>query len=156
MSGARVRHCGACPALLEVYLCQDEFLRVVWEVLGRDDDIMLCDEHCVHRALAVARVLASMTRCTVDYSAVGLHPCITEVWPDDVRQITFVCKDGSPDGWSVHGHFERCLFSRSRVVIPGAGVHVCPTLDPARVWVPVQSQAGSGAERAAGYAPPTT
>ena len=110
----------------------------------------------VHRALAVARVLAPMTRCTVDYSAVGFHPCITEVWPDDVRQITFVCKDGSPEGWSVQGHFERCRFSRSRVVIPGAGVHVCPTLDPARVWVPVQSQARSGAERAAGYAPPVT
>ena len=117
------RCCGACAHLVPEYLRQCGFLKLLWSVLATEADIMLCDEHCVHRSLCLARVLEDMTEAEVSYDAVGYHGCIHEVQgPQGERVPQWKCRYSALRGLGVQGIFERHSFSLGAV--PGAGVYV--------------------------------
>ena len=83
--------CGACGSLMSRYLKQEVFLKCLWQVLGRETSIMLCDDHCVHRALGMARVLELMTCARVSYAGVGLHCCIRDCTGRGRRRLEWFC-----------------------------------------------------------------
>ena len=107
------------------YLQQRSFLKLLWVVLAREADIMLCDEHCVHRALCLARVLEDMTAAAVSYDAMGYHGCIQEVRDEFGRRVPqWECRYSQQREFSTVGVFEGYSFSRGSLA--GAGVHVEP------------------------------
>ena len=117
------RCCGACAHLVPEYLRQCGFLKLLWSVLAKEADIMLCDEHCVHRSLCLARVLEDMTEAEVSYDAVGYHGCIHEAQgPQGERVPQWKCRYSALRGLGVQGIFERHTFSLGAV--PGAGVYL--------------------------------
>ena len=116
---------------------------------------MLCDDHCVHRALGMARVLELMTRAQVSYAGVGFHDCIREWTGGGRRRLEWVCSYNEPMvfPWQVFAYHE---FSGAHSV-PDA-VYVDPYLPEAerwRLWVAEVALDGSAEERLAGYRPPT-
>ena len=146
---------GACGGLMTRYLKQEVFLRCLWQVLSRESPVMLCDDHCVHRALGMARVLELMTCAQVSYAGVGIHECIRERKGVGRRRLEWVCAYDEPMvfPWQVFAYHEFC----GAHSVPEA-VYVDPHLAEGerwRLWVAEVALDGSAADRLAGYRPPT-
>ena len=150
-------HCGACPSLLAVYLRQAEFLDLLWQVLEEEEDLLLCDDHCAHRALAVAVFLKQETYAQVSLEGVGFHRCFEEVYSwTGPRQHVLRCRDPDPpygprDVFDFLAFFELAQYSASH--LPERLVFARPAADRDRVWAVEPSLAGTAEERQHGFAP---
>ena len=116
---------------------------------------MLCDDHCVHRALGMARVLELMTCARVSYAGVGRHRCIQEWTGGGRRRLDWLCAYHVPPVSPLE-LFEFHHFSCAHSV-PGA-VYVNRRVsdwDRRFLWFAEPAQDGTVDARLAGFGPPT-